>query len=281
MADRVALAKRQLRLSLDLKGPVTGVYEMRRHLSCYFKGLPDFKDTRIRLVTENDPDEIFRILRSHKIGINLDFLYGLPLQTPESFYKTISQAVALAPDRLVTFSYAHVPWLKKAQLILEKAGLPAADVKEKMFDQAAQLLANEGYVRVGMDHFVKPDDELNIALQNHTLHRNFQGYCTRRTTAQVYAFGVTGISQLQMAYAQNTKDIAEYISMVDEGIIPVKKGYKLNRQQQQTRDVIETLMCNYYVDWRDIAEKWNVNVDEIKSATAYNSEILADIRFRT
>jgi oxygen-independent coproporphyrinogen-3 oxidase len=129
-----------------------------------------------------------------------------------------------------------------------------------------------------MDHFVKPDDELNIALQNHTLHRNFQGYCTRRTTAQVYAFGVTGISQLQMAYAQNTKDIAEYISMVDDRKIPVKKGYKLNHQQQKTRDVIKSLMCNYYVDWRDIANKWNVDIDEIKSATAYNSEILADMK---
>ena len=245
-------------------------------------GIQDFNTQVLKTVNRKPSllgmDEIFRILRSHEIGINLDFLYGLPMQTPESFYETISQAVALAPDRLVTFSYAHVPWLKKAQLILEKAGLPAADIKEKMFDQAAQLLANEGYVRVGMDHFVKPDDELNIALQNHTLHRNFQGYCTRRTTAQVYAFGVTGISQLQMAYSQNTKDIAEYISMVDDGKIPVKKGYKLNHQQQKTRDVIETLMCNYYIDWRDIAEKWNVDVDEIKSSTAYNSEILADMK---
>jgi oxygen-independent coproporphyrinogen-3 oxidase len=200
------------------------------------------------------------------------------MQTPESFYETISQAVALAPDRLVTFSYAHVPWIKKAQLILEKAGLPAADVKEQMFDQATQLLEKQGYVRVGMDHFVKPDDELNVALQNHILHRNFQGYCTRRTTAQVYAFGVTGISQLQTAYSQNTKDIAEYISEIDAKKIPVRKGYKLDEKQQLVREAIETLMCNYYIDWREIAAHLSITVDELKSATAYNTSVLAEMQ---
>ncbi len=245
-------------------------------------GIQDFNTQVLKTVNRKPSllgmDEIFRILRSHNIGINLDFLYGLPLQTPESFYETISQAVALAPDRLVTFSYAHVPWIKKAQLILEKAGLPAADVKEQMFDRTAQLLEKQGYVRVGMDHFVKPDDELNVALQNHILHRNFQGYCTRRTTAQVYAFGVTGISQLQTAYSQNTKDIAEYISEIDAKKIPVRKGYKLDEKQQLVREAIETLMCNYYIDWREIAAHLSITVDELKSATAYNSGVLAEMQ---
>ena len=191
-------------------------------------GIQDFNNEVLKTVNRKpslEPlEKIFDLLRSHNIGINLDFLYGLPLQTPESFYNTISQAVTLAPDRLVTFSYAHVPWIKKAQLI---------------------------YVRVGMDHFVKPTDELYVALKEHQLHRNFQGYCTRRTTAQVYAFGVTGISQLQTAYSQNTKDIAEYISEIDAKKIPVKKGYSLNREQQLTREVIETLMCNYYIRYAE------------------------------
>lgn len=245
-------------------------------------GVQDFNTQVLKTVNRKPSllpmEKIFEILRSHNIRINLDFLYGLPLQTPESFYETISQAVALAPDRLVTFSYAHVPWIKKAQLILEKAGLPSPDVKEQMFDQAAQLLEKQGYVRVGMDHFVKPDDELNVALHNHQLHRNFQGYCTRRTTAQVYAFGVTGISQLQTAYSQNTKDIAEYISEIDCKKIPVRKGYKLDEKQQFVREVIETLMCNYYIDWREIAARMSVTVDELKSATAYNSDVFADMQ---
>lgn len=245
-------------------------------------GVQDFNTQVLKTVNRKPSllpmEKIFEILRSHNIRINLDFLYGLPLQTPESFYETISQAVALAPDRLVTFSYAHVPWIKKAQLILEKTGLPSPDVKEQMFDQAAQLLEKQGYVRVGMDHFVKPNDELNVALHNHQLHRNFQGYCTRRTTAQVYAFGVTGISQLQTAYSQNTKDIAEYISEIDAKKIPVRKGYKLDEKQQLVREVIETLMCNYYIDWREIAARMSVTVDELKSATAYNSEVFEDMQ---
>ncbi len=192
--------------------------------------------------------EVFDILRSRKIRINLDFLYGLPKQTPESFLATIENAIALGPDRLVTFSYAHVPWLKKAQTLLEKAGLPSPETKEQMFETAAQALANAGYVRVGMDHFVKPTDELYEALQCHKLHRNFQGYCTRRTTAQVYALGVTGISQLETAYIQNTKDIAEYIATVDDGKSPVKKGHTLTADEQHTRGIIEQLMCNYHVE---------------------------------
>ena len=239
-------------------------------------GVQDFDNEVLKTVNRKpskEPlEEVFKVLRKKNIGINLDFLYGLPCQTPESFYNTIRQAVALSPDRLVTFSYAHVPWIKKAQLILEKAGLPKAEIKEKMFDNAEEFLKKEGYVRIGMDHFVKPDDELNTALSEHKLHRNFQGYCTRRTTAQVYAFGVTGISQLETAYAQNTKDISEYVSEITSGKIPVKKGYNLDGKQQLVREVIETLMCNYYIDWREIAERLSVSEDELKSATAYSTD---------
>lgn len=245
-------------------------------------GIQDFNADVLKTVNRKPSlipiNEVFKILRQRNIKINLDFLYGLPIQTPESFYHTISQAVALAPDRLVTFSYAHVPWIKKAQLILEKAGLPAPENKEKMFDNAAQLLEKEGYVRIGMDHFVKPEDELFEALQNHRLHRNFQGYCTRRTTAQVYAFGVTGISQLTAAYAQNTKVIDEYISEVFSGKIPVRKGYKLDKNQQLVREVIESLMCNYYVDFKEIAERLNVETDFLKSVTTYNIDILKNMQ---
>ena len=245
-------------------------------------GIQDFNADVLKTVNRKPSlipiEEVFKILRQKNIKINLDFLYGLPIQTPESFYNTISKAVALSPDRLVTFSYAHVPWIKKAQLILEKAGLPTPENKEKMFENAAQLLEKEGYVRIGMDHFVKQDDELFEALQNHRLHRNFQGYCTRRTTAQVYAFGVTGISQLTSAYAQNTKDIAEYVDEVFNGKIPVRKGYQLNKNQQLVREVIEALMCNYYVDFKEIAERLKVEIKDLKSATEYNLEVFSKMR---
>jgi oxygen-independent coproporphyrinogen-3 oxidase len=230
-------------------------------------GIQDFNEQVLKTVNRRPSKEsmtdIFRVLRSGGASINLDFLYGLPHQSADSFCKSIEQAISLEPDRLVMFSYAHVPWLKKQQLILEKAGLPASDEKERMFDKASSLLLSAGYVKVGMDHFVRPDDELYDALQNGILHRNFQGYCTRRTTSQVYALGVTGISQLETAYAQNTKDIDEYTTSVGNGHLPVSKGYTLSREEQNVRTVIDTLMCNYAVTLTD-EQRSAVNFDEAR-----------------
>lgn len=228
-------------------------------------GVQDFNEQVLKTVNRRPSKErledVFTVLRDGGAKINLDFLFGLPHQTAENFCQTIERAISLQPDRLVMFSYAHVPWLKKQQLILEKAGLPASEEKERMFNEAAKLLLSAGYVRVGLDHFVRPDDELYTALQNGQLHRNFQGYCTRRTTAQVYALGVTGISQLETAYAQNTKDIREYVETVNSGRLPIRKGYPLSHEQQLVREVIDTLMCNYQVTLSD-RQRAAVNFDE-------------------
>ena len=235
-------------------------------------GVQDFNEKVLKTVnrrpTQECMEDIFAVLRDGGAHINLDFLYGLPYQTAESFCHTIEQAIRLQPDRLVMFSYAHVPWLKKQQLILEKAGLPTAEEKGRMFDEAAKLLSAAGYVRVGMDHFVRPDDELYTALKDGLLHRNFQGYCTRRTTAQVYALGVTGITQLETAYAQNTKDIDEYIQTVISGHLPVKKGYLLSREEQLSRQVIDSLMCNYAVTL----------TDEQRAVLNYDKQRLAEMQ---
>ena len=232
-------------------------------------GVQDF-DEKVLMTVNRRPsmermEDIFGVLRDGGVHINLDFLYGLPGQSAASFCRTIAQAIRLQPDRLVMFSYAHVPWLKKQQLILEKTGLPTAEEKGWMFDEAAKLLSAAGYVRVGMDHFVRPDDELYTALQDGLLHRNFQGYCTRRTTAQVYALGVTGITQLDAAYAQNTKDIDEYIRTVRGGHLPVRKGYLLSRAEQLARQVIDSLMCNYAVTLTD-EQRAVLNDDEQRLA---------------
>jgi oxygen-independent coproporphyrinogen-3 oxidase len=225
-------------------------------------GIQDFNTDVLKSVNRRppfvEPERIVELLRRQGARINMDFLYGLPHQSPESFSDTIRRAISIRPDRLVTFSYAHVPWVNPRQKLLEKAGLPTSEVKEQLFAEASRLLHEAGYVRVGMDHFVLPDDELNTALQTHRLHRNFQGYCTRRTTAQVYAFGVTGISQLDAAYAQNTKDIKEYIDTLSAGELCVKKGYTLNDREQLTREVIETLMCNYRIEWGELSVHYNV-----------------------
>lgn len=237
-------------------------------------GIQDFNtevlEAANRLPTLLPIKDIFDLLRANDIRINLDFIYGLPLQTVESFTKTIKKAIALSPDRLVTFSYAHVPHMFPRQKILEKKGLPTEALKNELYNASQNLLLEAGYKQIGLDHFVKDEDELYCASQSTSLHRNFQGYCTRRTTGQVYAFGVTAISQLSSAYSQNTKDIAEYIETVNNGHIPVRKGYLLVEEEQITREVISELMCNEQIHWSEIALRLKRTVDEVKSATNYS-----------
>lgn len=239
-------------------------------------GLQDFNEDVLRTVHRKSSrmpiGEIVKILREKNISINMDFIYGLPLQSPESFGDTINKAIEMNPDRLVTFSYAHVPWVNPSQLKLEKAGLPSAEDKNKLYETSKHLLTQAGYKTIGLDHFVRPEDELYQARQSKSLHRNFQGYCTRRTTGQVYAFGVTGISQLATAYSQNTKDIKSYIDILNNKKLPVLKGYILNEDEQIAREVINSLMCNYEINWNELADYLNTNVDRIKSAINYNEK---------
>jgi coproporphyrinogen dehydrogenase len=245
-------------------------------------GIQDFDDEVLHAVNRHPSllpvSDIIGVLRSGGARVNFDFIYGLPRQTVEKFVATIEAAIALRPDRLVTFSYAHLPSLFKRQTLLEKAGLPPQDEKLKMFECAAQRLEAAGYRPIGMDHFVLPDDELFQALQHHTLHRNFQGYCPRRITAQVYAFGVSGISQLDGAYAQNTKDIAAYIATIDEGQLPIVKGYALAPWQRIAREVIECMMCNHTVDWRELAAHLQCSVADIQQAIVYDEAQLSTMQ---
>ena len=197
-------------------------------------------------------------------GINLDFIYGLPLQTIESFSETLRQAIDIKPDRIVTFSYAHVPWVKEAQKQLEKIGLPSANEKMTMLINSISQMEEGGYVSIGIDHFALPDDELAKAFQNKKLHRNFQGYCTLETTGQVYGFGTSSISQLWGAYAQNHKDISLYIKSVEQTGFAIERGYALSRNEQIVRAVINSIMCNGILFFDEIAHQFNLTVDEIK-----------------
>ena len=243
-------------------------------------GVQDLNDSVLKAVQRKNsrlplPD-IMSILKGSNIAVNLDFIYGLPLQTIESYTQTIRQAIEMRPDRIVTFSYAHVPWVNPLQQKLENIGLPATSEKSEIFQTASRLLKDAGYQSIGLDHFVLPDDELYTAMQEKRLHRNFQGYCTRRTTGQVYAFGTTGISQLAGSYSQNVKDIPAYINSINEGRLPVLKGYTLNREEQIAREVISTLMCNYVINWGEIAGGLCLSVDEVKQALNYNEKTLTE-----
>lgn len=206
--------------------------------------------------------------------VNLDFIYGLPSQTVESFSETISQAIEVRPDRLVTFSYAHVPWMKKHQEILVKKGLPEAEEKMDMFLVSREVLRNSGYSPIGLDHYVLPNDELNKALRENLLHRNFQGYCTRRTTGQVYAFGVSAISQLDEGYIQNVKDVDQYISLMDSNKLPAEKGYTLSLSEKIIREVITAIMCNNFLDIQLFCQNNHITTGAFMNITGFGADKL-------
>ncbi len=205
-------------------------------------------------------------------GINLDLVYGLPFQTRESFNETVKQAIEANPDRLVTFSYAHIPSVIPRQRMLEQYGLPGADEKIAMLEDAYNMAVDAGYVPIGMDHFAKPEDEFAIALTEKKLHRNFQGYCTRETTGQVYGFGTSSISQLFNAYSQNEKTIKKYMERIEQEGRAVVRGYRLNQNEQIVRQVINEIMCNYFVDFKQVASDFNVDTSVVYSALEFQLE---------
>ncbi len=232
-------------------------------------GIQDFREDVLKAVNRLAPKhpvkDVVAYLRTKGFhGINLDFIYGLPLQTIESFTETLRQAIEIKPDRIVTFSYAHVPWVKEAQKQLEKIGLPTADEKMTMLINGMAQLQEAGYVSIGIDHFALPDDELAKAFKNKKLHRNFQGYCTLETTGQVYGFGASSISQLWGAYGQNLKNITQYMKAVEETGFAIERGYALSRDEQIVRAVINSIMCNGILSFDEIAGQFNLTAEQIK-----------------
>lgn len=182
------------------------------------------------------------------ISLNVDLIYGLPYQTPVSFHKTLDEALLLRPDRLAVFNYAHVPWMKPAQKILIEAALPSPRTKLELLKLTVQKLTSAGYVYIGMDHFARTDDELALAQREKKLQRNFQGYSTRGG-ADIYAFGMSSISQVDGFYWQNLKDLAAYYAALDEQRLPVAKGYILNEDDRIRRQTIMRLMCDLELDY--------------------------------
>lgn len=246
-------------------------------------GIQDFDARVLKMVNREIPkipaDELIGMIKGQgrHIPVNLDFIYGLPGQTIETFSPTIREAITLRPDRLVTFSYAHVPWLKKHQQILEKIGLPGPEEKLGLFLAAYQLLKEAGYQPIGFDHYVLPEDELHVALKNNLLHRNFQGYCTRSTTGQVYAFGASAISQLENGYAQNVKEVKAYTEAIMAGGFAVEKGLRLSPDQQVIREAITDLMCNKRINWTVTAGRTGVSVQQLKEMMAFDTGRLDDM----
>jgi len=239
-------------------------------------GIQDFREDVLKVVNRQQPKlpvkDVVDYLRTKGFtGINLDFIYGLPLQTVDSFMETMKKAIEIKPDRIVTFSYAHVPWVKEEQLKLEKIGLPEPKEKMEMLINNIQLLQQAGYEAIGIDHFAHPNDQLATAFKSKRLHRNFQGYCTLETTGQVYGFGASSISQLWGAYAQNFKNITHYMEAIEKTGFAVERGYALSTKQQIVRSVINSIMCNGVLIFDEIAAEFNLTADEIKTIIDFDA----------
>lgn len=242
-------------------------------------GVQDFNDKVLEIVNRQPSKlPIESLVEEMKIqgfeGVNIDLIYGLPGQTAKSFEESIDKAIKISPDRIVTFSYAHVPWVKSAQKQLEEAGLPTPEEKLEMFGIAYNKLLENGYISIGMDHYAKPNDELSLALENKMLHRNFQGYCTKKTTGQVYGFGSSSISQLHGAYTQNFKDVNKYVEEIEKKSLAVERGYELSRENLICRSVINEVMCNGFLDFDQIATEFSCTSKEIMDIVQFDESKL-------
>ena len=181
--------------------------------------------------------------KAHFQSVNADLIYGLPKQNIESFGRTLDSLIALAPDRIALYNYAHLPSRFKAQRQIIEADLPSAEERLQIFLMSTRRLLDAGYIYIGLDHFSRPDDELNKARQDQSLHRNFQGYTTR-AECDLIGFGVSAIGKVGDSYSQSVRTIKEYYQLLDEGKLPVEKGIALDKDDLLRRDVIMTLMCS-------------------------------------
>jgi len=229
-------------------------------------GVQDFNLQVQQAINRVQSEEITRqvVIWAREFGfqsINLDLIYGLPYQTLDTFAETVDKVVDISPERIAVFNYAHVPWLKKHQAVMNQDAMPSPDQRLAILEMTSKKLADAGYEYIGMDHFAKPTDELAIAQKEGTLYRNFQGYSTK-AGADLYAFGMSAISQFENIYAQNNKDFKEYYAAVDAGRPATRVGYRMNADDHIRKEVIMQLMCDLELDKRQIEKKFGINFEE-------------------
>ena len=188
-------------------------------------------------------------------SVNLDLLYGLPHQTRESVSSTVAQALTLEPDRIALFGYAHVPWFKKHQTMIDEAWLPGPVERFEQSQLAARAIVDKGYEAIGLDHFAKPGDALAVASRSGRLHRNFQGYTEDRCETLI-GLGPSSISQFRQGYAQNMPSTAEYGRMVAGGGLAAIRGIALSDDDRVRGWVIERLMCDFAFSAIDLVERF-------------------------
>jgi oxygen-independent coproporphyrinogen-3 oxidase len=219
---------------------------------------PDVQRSINRVQPFEDTRDLVRTARGMGFeSVNVDLIYGLPLQTPGSFRATIERILEIAPDRLAVYSYANVPWLKKHQKLLEPQ-LPGEREKFEIFRTALALFTAAGYEYIGMDHFARPDDELARARRDRTLHRNFQGYTTKAGTDLV-GLGVSAIGAIGDAFVQNRRELAEYRQAVEADGAATFRGFRLSFDDRVRRAVIGNLLCHGVVIFGEIEAVFGID----------------------
>jgi oxygen-independent coproporphyrinogen-3 oxidase len=228
-------------------------------------GVQDFDPRVQEAINRIQPFEATRdlVAAARSLGfpsVNMDLIYGLPHQTPETFSRTIDRVLEISPDRLAVYSYANVPWMKKHQAVLEPH-LPDETTKFGIFRTALERFTEAGYEYIGMDHFARPDDELSRARRERTLHRNFQGYTTK-AGMDLLGFGMSAIGSIGPYYVQNRRELAGYREAVLGGGAATFRGARLSDEDALRRTVIGNLLCHGVVVKREIEKRFGIRFDE-------------------
>jgi oxygen-independent coproporphyrinogen-3 oxidase len=214
-------------------------------------------------------------------SMNLDLIYGLPLQTPDSFARTLAQVVALRPERIALYGYAHLPERFKPQRRIHAVDLPDGPARVAMLAAALVAFQGAGYVHVGMDHFALPTDSLAVARRQGRLHRNFQGYSTQ-PDCDLVALGVSAIGKFGASYAQNAKSLEVYGDLLDQGRLPIERGLALSRDDLLRRSVIMALMCQGELQFESVELAWLIDfrqhfAAELENLRAFEADGLVEI----
>lgn len=233
-------------------------------------GVQDFNYDVQKAVNRIQSEELTRqtVAWARELGfqsINLDLIYGLPHQTLATFSETIEKIIDISPDRVAVFNYAHVPWLKKHMKLIRAEDLPSTEERLRILEMTIIRLMDAGYDYIGMDHFAKPTDELAVAQREGTLYRNFQGYSTK-AGCEVYAFGLSAISQFENIYAQNLKRLPDYYKRINDGVPATAVGYRMTEDDHIRKETIMQLMCNLEIDKPRIENQFGIKFDEYFAA---------------
>jgi len=233
-------------------------------------GVQDVHEEVQKAVNRVQPTEqtqaVLDTAREHGFkSINMDLIYGLPHQSEDSFRETLETVIAMNPDRLSVFNYAHMPDRFRSQKHIDASTLPSPETKLAILENTINTLLDAGYAYIGMDHFAKPDDELALAQRNGQLHRNFQGYTTH-ADCDLVAMGVSSISQIGRVYYQNEHDIASYTKAVEERNFAVKRGVVMNDDDVLRGEVIKQLICHFELDTAQIEKRFAINFSDYFAA---------------